>query len=931
MAQDSTTSQGENQPQVISYDGASPGLDIPTDLSIRDAEFSREGVDLHIQTDSGEIVIEGYFVGSPPPTLLTDSGEQLSANIINAFTKGTPRYASGNTATDESPVGLAQELSGDVTVTRVDGSVETVHKGTPIFQGDIVETSDGGAVNIIFIDETSFAVSEDARIAIDEFVFDPASSEGSTHFSILKGVFVYTSGLIGREDPDDVMIDTPVGSIGIRGTIIAGDTNSGEITVVEGAIVLRDFNGNEFTLADQFATARFNPGAGSIDSMGTLSAADVGAKFVSVSGVSPQLFSSINDVAQEQAQDAQGEQGDNAGYAETSGENAGDAGDAGAQDGRQQPAQSDALQADTQTQPATPQPAAKPAPSLDLRASLNQTDPLQTIANDAEAARAEPQLQQQGADQLAEAPPPAGNGTPIAPPPLERTEPQDATKTPGSTEKSVDLQLVNTTLGEHVVGTLAQVTINGGNISDIRINAPHQVTQHLSIVQQGTTNVFDIVSTANGLDFDELLNFGIINASGNLNIGVDVNYADGTSLSDSAPLTLVDVDEAPIVQGTTTGLITTQILDSALEGSNWSYEFRELFHDPEGSIMTYTITSPIDNGGSFNTYSFNGTTGLLTMSFNTNDGDGYVTFDVTATDINGNSTTEHYVVNYYGTGTAITSNIDVDYMLVEGTASNDIADLGATTTHFGNTVLLGDGDDALTISNSSYENDIYATSGINTFTITAGAYDNFIQGGVEVDIFNIYDIRNSLHGNADDDVFIIDMSDTASLSYLTTHSGPTLIDGGVNDQYALDVLGSYSELPQYQQYQSDGFTESGRGDALEFVNAGNIDFSAIATETFKNIETLDFSDATNQNVTLDYNSVLSMTEKSAVLVLEMGAEDSLTYINNGPQAMQLVANNVNIQNNRADLATTYNNYDVYSDGIVTLLVDTDAGAVTGLS
>ena len=77
-------------------------------------------------------------------------------------------------------------------------------------------------------------------------------------FSVLKGVFVFTSGLIGREDPDDVNIDTPSGSIGIRGTIIAGDTNSGEITVVEGAIVLRDFAGNEMTLADFSAAAQLS-------------------------------------------------------------------------------------------------------------------------------------------------------------------------------------------------------------------------------------------------------------------------------------------------------------------------------------------------------------------------------------------------------------------------------------------------------------------------------------------------------------------------------------------------------------------------------------------------------------------------------------------------------------------------------------------------
>ena len=142
-------------------------------------------------------------------------------------------------------------------------------------------------------------MSEDSRLSIDEYVFDPATNEGSTDFSVLKGLFVFTSGLIGREDPDDVNIDTPMGSIGIRGTIIAGNVDNGEITVVEGAIVLRDFNGNEVTLANQFETAQFMPSEGTINEMGQLSAKQVSSNFKGVSGVSGSLFSSIQDAGQD--------------------------------------------------------------------------------------------------------------------------------------------------------------------------------------------------------------------------------------------------------------------------------------------------------------------------------------------------------------------------------------------------------------------------------------------------------------------------------------------------------------------------------------------------------------------------------------------------------------------------------------------------------
>lgn len=203
------------------------------------------------------------------------------------------------TAASTDPVGHIQEVSGTAHITRVDGHTEAVAIGQPVYQGDIIETQDQGAVNIVFSDESSFAISEGARMAIDEYVFDPATQAGDTNVSILKGIFVFTSGLIGREDPDSVKIETPAGSIGIRGTIIAGNINTGEITVVEGAIVLRNAMGQEVTLSNQFETARFDTEQAQIQHMGQLSAEDVASNFASISGVAPSFFTSIEDSAAE--------------------------------------------------------------------------------------------------------------------------------------------------------------------------------------------------------------------------------------------------------------------------------------------------------------------------------------------------------------------------------------------------------------------------------------------------------------------------------------------------------------------------------------------------------------------------------------------------------------------------------------------------------
>ncbi len=283
-------------------------IEISEPLSVADAKILRNGHDLILENAEGvQIRIEGYFLAEPPPDLVTSNGQTLTPSLVNYFAQGTGtvQYAQAHVQSDVSPVGTVGEVSGEVTVTRTDGHVETLTNGMRIFQGDIIETEMDGAVSIEFIDDTSFSVSENARLAIDEYVFDPVTESGSSKFGILRGVFVFTSGLIGRDDPDDVNIDTPSGSIGIRGTIIAGDVTSGEVTVIEGAIVMRSPNGAETTLASQFETAKFDP-SGDIVHMGQADAATVGAKFASIAKVSPVFFGALGSEGQAAATKATG-------------------------------------------------------------------------------------------------------------------------------------------------------------------------------------------------------------------------------------------------------------------------------------------------------------------------------------------------------------------------------------------------------------------------------------------------------------------------------------------------------------------------------------------------------------------------------------------------------------------------------------------------
>jgi hypothetical protein len=306
---------GKSENAEIIRAGGRDRIELSDSAFIADADIVRDGADLILRAPDGRAVtVEGYFNEDPMPVLAAPGGAHLSPALVESFVRadGPAQYAQGEGGNDVSPVGFVKEVSGHATVSHADGSVEPVTIGTPVFEGDIVETDASGAVNIRFVDESSFAISANARLAVDEYIFDTTGSDaGASSFSLLRGMFVYTSGLIGREDPDDVKIETPVGSIGIRGTTIAGHINpqgESQITVTEGAIVIRNAAGEQ-TLSQANATVRISGYDSPIQHAGVLSSAQIAHDYTVLRVVAPDFFTAIGTPSGEDTPDVAPEAG----------------------------------------------------------------------------------------------------------------------------------------------------------------------------------------------------------------------------------------------------------------------------------------------------------------------------------------------------------------------------------------------------------------------------------------------------------------------------------------------------------------------------------------------------------------------------------------------------------------------------------------------
>jgi hypothetical protein len=80
----------------------------------------------------------------------------------------------------------------------------------------VVQTGADGKVGITFTDGTAFNLSSNARMVLNEFVYDPNGTSNSTLFSLTKGTFTFIAGKVAKTG--DMKIDTPVATMGIRGT-----------------------------------------------------------------------------------------------------------------------------------------------------------------------------------------------------------------------------------------------------------------------------------------------------------------------------------------------------------------------------------------------------------------------------------------------------------------------------------------------------------------------------------------------------------------------------------------------------------------------------------------------------------------------------------------------------------------------------------------
>lgn len=110
-------------------------------------------------------------------------------------------------------VGVKQQAAA------VADEMRTLVVGADLFIGDLVQTGARGQVQILFSDNTELVVGPNSALMIEDYLIRNDGSAGKLAVDVLSGAFRFATGDSAK---NRYVINTPTGTIGVRGTELDG-------------------------------------------------------------------------------------------------------------------------------------------------------------------------------------------------------------------------------------------------------------------------------------------------------------------------------------------------------------------------------------------------------------------------------------------------------------------------------------------------------------------------------------------------------------------------------------------------------------------------------------------------------------------------------------------------------------------------------------
>lgn len=142
---------------------------------------------------------------------------QLVLNKATNFLALVLLIAGTNINAAENIGGIFEQSGKPGSIVRTTGEELTAELDTGIQSYDNVET-ENGRLKIKFVDETQISLTEHTLVEITEYVFDPDPSKSKMAMNFVAGTARFATGGLGLVPRENIQIQTPTATIGIRGT-----------------------------------------------------------------------------------------------------------------------------------------------------------------------------------------------------------------------------------------------------------------------------------------------------------------------------------------------------------------------------------------------------------------------------------------------------------------------------------------------------------------------------------------------------------------------------------------------------------------------------------------------------------------------------------------------------------------------------------------
>lgn len=122
------------------------------------------------------------------------------------------------TPTAYAAVGSVTEQAGNSAQVQRNKARLDINKGSGVEMNDVITTANT-KLGLTFQDNTKVKLTEQSRLLIDDFVYDPKKKDaGKLGMKVAIGTVRYASGQVAKNNPQAVALKTPTATIAVRGT-----------------------------------------------------------------------------------------------------------------------------------------------------------------------------------------------------------------------------------------------------------------------------------------------------------------------------------------------------------------------------------------------------------------------------------------------------------------------------------------------------------------------------------------------------------------------------------------------------------------------------------------------------------------------------------------------------------------------------------------